>query len=179
VPVSAAGWSSLVARWAHNPKVEGSNPSPATKEIKGLRRAAQPRFLFCARSVPVRIRPGRRKPSAEFPPHGHLSRLAWATQSRRTWSFRCRSFLRRAVNAGNSATAQAMLSRAPRIFGSIVTNRTQVGRAVDPDGCCFQNRLTTGLHHPPRSTAALIQVPFAPPLFLRQGSRAALCRSRR
>ena len=26
-----AGWSSLVARWAHNPKVVGSNPSPATK----------------------------------------------------------------------------------------------------------------------------------------------------
>ena len=26
----AAGWSSLAARWAHNPKVEGSNPSPAT-----------------------------------------------------------------------------------------------------------------------------------------------------
>ena len=29
-----AGWSSLAARWAHNPKVEGSNPSPATKESK-------------------------------------------------------------------------------------------------------------------------------------------------
>ena len=28
-----AGWSSLVARWAHNPKVPGSNPGPATKEI--------------------------------------------------------------------------------------------------------------------------------------------------
>ena len=27
---NSAGWSSLVARWAHNPKVEGSNPSPAT-----------------------------------------------------------------------------------------------------------------------------------------------------
>ncbi|EEJ50092.1 hypothetical protein HMPREF6123_2637 [Oribacterium sinus F0268] len=27
-----AGWSSLVARRAHNPKVVGSNPSPATKE---------------------------------------------------------------------------------------------------------------------------------------------------
>src|SRR6185437_15924257 len=26
-----AGWSSSVARWAHNPEVEGSNPSPATK----------------------------------------------------------------------------------------------------------------------------------------------------
>ena len=28
--VSDAGWSSLVARWAHNPKVAGSNPAPAT-----------------------------------------------------------------------------------------------------------------------------------------------------
>jgi hypothetical protein len=31
-----AGWSSPVARWAHNPKVRGSNPLPATKKIKGL-----------------------------------------------------------------------------------------------------------------------------------------------
>jgi hypothetical protein len=29
---SVAGWSSLVARWAHNPKVVGSNPAPATKK---------------------------------------------------------------------------------------------------------------------------------------------------
>ena len=29
----AAGWSSLVARWAHNPKVGGSNPPPATKPL--------------------------------------------------------------------------------------------------------------------------------------------------
>ena len=28
---SVAGWSSLVARWAHNPKVAGSNPAPATR----------------------------------------------------------------------------------------------------------------------------------------------------
>ena len=27
---NAAGWSSLEARWAHNPKVVGSNPTPAT-----------------------------------------------------------------------------------------------------------------------------------------------------
>ena len=26
-----AGWSSLEARWAHNPEVAGSNPAPATK----------------------------------------------------------------------------------------------------------------------------------------------------
>ena len=29
-----AGWSSLVARWAHNPEVVGSNPAPATKNFK-------------------------------------------------------------------------------------------------------------------------------------------------
>ena len=30
----SAGWSSLVARWAHNPKVGGSNPPPATKPLR-------------------------------------------------------------------------------------------------------------------------------------------------
>src|SRR5690625_4127107 len=30
IPLLIAGWSSLAARWAHNPKVGGSNPSPAT-----------------------------------------------------------------------------------------------------------------------------------------------------
>jgi hypothetical protein len=30
--VTAAGWSSQVARRAHNPKVGGSNPPPATKK---------------------------------------------------------------------------------------------------------------------------------------------------
>ncbi|RHZ35301.1 hypothetical protein GvMRE_IIg456 [endosymbiont GvMRE of Glomus versiforme] len=29
-----AGWRSLVTRWAHNPKIGGSSPSPATKETK-------------------------------------------------------------------------------------------------------------------------------------------------
>jgi hypothetical protein len=28
--INTAGWSSLVARRAHNPKVAGSNPAPAT-----------------------------------------------------------------------------------------------------------------------------------------------------
>jgi hypothetical protein len=31
---SDAGWSSLVARRAHNPKVVGSNPAPATNSLK-------------------------------------------------------------------------------------------------------------------------------------------------
>src|SRR5947207_15329183 len=29
-----AGWSSPVARWAHNPKVAGSNPAPATNVFR-------------------------------------------------------------------------------------------------------------------------------------------------
>src|SRR3954451_6225357 len=35
--VHAAGWSSLVARRAHNPKVAGSNPAPATPKGPALR----------------------------------------------------------------------------------------------------------------------------------------------
>ena len=42
----SAGWSSLVARRAHNPKVTGSNPVPATtNNIKGLDNKSKP-FLF-------------------------------------------------------------------------------------------------------------------------------------
>ena len=42
-----AGWSSLVARRAHNPKVVGSNPTPATK-TKVLVRAISDRGLFAS-----------------------------------------------------------------------------------------------------------------------------------
>ena len=31
--LNIAGWSSSVARRAHNPKVVGSNPAPATKQL--------------------------------------------------------------------------------------------------------------------------------------------------
>ena len=33
--IPIAGWSSLVARRAHNPKVRGSNPLPATNKSRG------------------------------------------------------------------------------------------------------------------------------------------------
>jgi hypothetical protein len=32
--ILSAGWSSLAARRAHNPKVVGSNPTPATKVLE-------------------------------------------------------------------------------------------------------------------------------------------------
>ena len=49
--VSVAGWSSLVARWAHNPKVGGSNPPPATKfaSIPSIQ------FFFNPQSRPFRL----------------------------------------------------------------------------------------------------------------------------
>ncbi len=40
-----AGWSSPVARRAHNPKVASSNLAPATKQIKGLRIGRNPFFF--------------------------------------------------------------------------------------------------------------------------------------
>ena len=40
-----AGWSSPVARRAHNPKVASSNLAPATKHIKGLRFGRNPFFV--------------------------------------------------------------------------------------------------------------------------------------
>ncbi len=39
-----AGWSSLVARRAHNPKVVGSNPAPATKSFYFIKALQGP---FC------------------------------------------------------------------------------------------------------------------------------------
>ena len=37
----SAGWSSPVARWAHNPKVVGSNPTPATIRFNRLRETGE------------------------------------------------------------------------------------------------------------------------------------------
>ena len=46
-----AGWSSSVARWAHNPEVVGSNPTPATKfyQVRGrVRKFGHRPFGFMA-----------------------------------------------------------------------------------------------------------------------------------
>ena len=41
-----AGWSSQVARRAHNPKVTGSNPVPATNDFKGVSQLGLIPFVF-------------------------------------------------------------------------------------------------------------------------------------
>jgi hypothetical protein len=44
---SDAGWSSLAARRAHNPKVVGSNPAPATKYKKAVEPGKVQRLFNC------------------------------------------------------------------------------------------------------------------------------------
>ena len=43
-----AGWSSLVARQAHNLKVAGSNPAPATKFFREMLRE---QLFFCTKAA--------------------------------------------------------------------------------------------------------------------------------
>src|SRR5881394_2309846 len=71
---SVAGWSSLVARWAHNPKVVGSNPAPATKNQAAQTASKTPtgRLAFCF-------------------PHGmRMSPTLRAASARRPWPFQRR-----------------------------------------------------------------------------------------
>jgi hypothetical protein len=55
-----AGWSSQVARRAHNPKVGGSNPSPATNDFRGVSQLGLIPF-FCG------VEAVGKRPSAALP----------------------------------------------------------------------------------------------------------------
>ena len=57
----------VVARWAHNPKVGGSNPPSATRKKPGMK---CPAFLFSVRSPLARLRDGNKKAAA-------IRRIAW------------------------------------------------------------------------------------------------------
>ena len=48
---TGAGWSSSVARWAHNPEVVGSNPAPATNVRKQVKALISAPFLFYTRKI--------------------------------------------------------------------------------------------------------------------------------
>jgi hypothetical protein len=86
---SDAGWSSLVARRAHNPKVVGSNPAPATNKQKRFFRLSQcceakKPFLFVGGKVepylgspirPERIGGARAASSPKDRAHGCASQI--------------------------------------------------------------------------------------------------------
>ena len=62
-----AGWSSPVARQAHNLKVAGSNPAPATKDQPVVRLGGG---FFCARIAIMRVRPA--VANMKSPPSGAI-----------------------------------------------------------------------------------------------------------
>ena len=66
-----AGWSSLVARRAHNPKVAGSNPAPATNLKKDSGLIPSP-FLFAKKNEPAPDSPPDRdtRPLFNLKAHG-------------------------------------------------------------------------------------------------------------
>src|SRR6186997_2326030 len=77
-----AGWSSPVARWAHNPKVAGSNPAPATKIREGVTATVVAPFLFDQpqsdltpnRTTHVRPMIGSNRCGGVTPPYGSAVR---------------------------------------------------------------------------------------------------------
>src|ERR1700693_5269024 len=68
---SGAGWSSLAARRAHNPKVVGSNPTPATNQIKWLESIS---LRHSRRNVPLQRHrlAGNHLSSANREPRDHI-----------------------------------------------------------------------------------------------------------
>ena len=71
---ASAGWSSSVARWAHNPEVAGSNPAPATTELERPLSAMSARAFrrhhtgICSRGLVSGLTEKVRWPgSAEYP----------------------------------------------------------------------------------------------------------------
>src|SRR5579872_6659823 len=81
-----AGWSSLVARWAHNPKVGGSNPPPATILKAVPPGAAFLVYVACFGQAVLRVRPLESDRGMLL--HRHQRRPG---KSQATAQFRCRA----------------------------------------------------------------------------------------
>src|ERR1700688_966031 len=77
----SAGWSSLVARWAHNPKVGGSNPPPATNLTESQRLAGVPRQAVLAFGKDL----GKK---ISFPSH-QKTRALWASSKEKNREVQC------------------------------------------------------------------------------------------
>ena len=78
-PITPAGWSSPVARQAHNLKVTGSNPVPATKAKSDLCKVTNPR-VFITEGEEKRRRQNRQLLACHSR-HGRRSFRSWACRS--------------------------------------------------------------------------------------------------
>src|SRR5689334_6730831 len=76
-----AGWSSSVARWAHNPEVAGSNPVPATTQVydrtRSLDRGRVLSFQFGVAADLAGAGANRPPPACHFRPKARLT--VWVT----------------------------------------------------------------------------------------------------
>ena len=92
----AAGWSSLVARWAHNPKVGGSNPPPATKiRLKRNKlRGTENRFPFS-----LSVFSGKMSVFSGF-----LVRIAVADRGQQVWVQKVNEFYKKGCQEKSSAS---------------------------------------------------------------------------
>src|SRR5690554_5893437 len=101
-----AGWSSLVARRAHNPKVIGSNPVPATKHRK---KPVPQGTGFFVGSPPCRSPPFSPLPLESRTRHPHL--VDKSTRSRETRP--CLSSIRAPANPSPPTPPPATPARPP------------------------------------------------------------------
>ncbi len=130
--LNGAGWSSLVARRAHNPKVAGSNPAPATKTTKnpgispGSRRYGgrfEPGVLGCLRALfglgatlgrtSLRSLPSR---SVQIPPPLRKRRRT------RAWSPGSRRYGGDSNQKSSSASEPCSVSESPSVGFSLGSN---------------------------------------------------------
>ena len=108
-----AGWSSLVARWAHNPKVGGSNPPPATNFFNQLQPFGPERSAHFSLILPAIARqPARARPVFGHSRLGCICSLLWrcwnAARVLAAPSHRCGSHVAgKNTSAGTCASPQS------------------------------------------------------------------------
>ena len=108
-----AGWSSLVARWAHNPKVGGSNPPPATNFFNQLQPFGPERSAHFSLILPAIARqPARARPVFGHSRLGCICSLSWrcwnAARVPAAPSHRCGSHVAgKNTSAGTCASPQS------------------------------------------------------------------------
>ena len=146
---NVAGWSSPVARRAHNPKVAGSNPAPATITFLGARSGA----FFVARSQPLRraARPcgwdrnrgasGNHRPDSRKPRRGGGAHEYWQSRGRRVLRHllaRLRGHRRRGPRGIGGEQRDRLAGRLPRLRAHGrdhgLRRRPHLRRALQPGG---------------------------------------------
>src|SRR4051794_9977000 len=131
----AAGWSSLVARRAHNPKVAGSNPAPATAEAPSRQGA----FVFLGRRrgdavVPMWFQFGGGKPCAGATSLGGGATLVWLRFAPDPLRWQRSGDLLRLVAGRRAAGQAAARTEAHAVVRRRVDARAGRGGAAPPDG---------------------------------------------